>query len=115
MASNIQAGSFRPSQSSPGQHIERKILAPIVEVEVKRWHGTAPDRAYGWQRMSVKEALHLQEDNFRCPECLGRVKLFKAVPEKEAVEYGEHYSKNPGCSLGDCFAGEKRQHIKPLN
>jgi hypothetical protein len=87
----------------------------IVEVEVKRWHGTADSRVFGWQRMPVIEALRLQEDSFRCPECLGRVRLRQASAEKETVAHGEHYSKNPGCSLGGSFAGEKKPHSKPLN
>ncbi|WP_263356315.1 hypothetical protein [Acidicapsa ligni] len=87
----------------------------VEEVEVKRWHGAADSRVFGWQRMPVKEALRLQDDTFRCPECLGRVRLRAAAPEKELAERGEHFSKNPGCSLGDCFAGEKRTHPKPLN
>ena len=52
---------------------------------------------------------------FRCPECLGRVRLRAASEEKETVAHGEHYSKNPGCSLGSAFAGEKKPHPKPLN
>jgi hypothetical protein len=87
----------------------------LMEVEVKRWHGGLEDRAFGWQRMSVTDALRLQEDNFRCPECLGRVRLRAASSEKETTAHGEHYSKNPGCSLGSAFAGEKKLHSKPLN
>jgi hypothetical protein len=87
----------------------------INDVEVKRWHGVSESRAFGWQRMPVTEALRLQEDNFRCPECLGRVRLRPASPEKETTAHGEHYSKNPGCSLGSSFTGEKKLHSKPLN
>ena len=87
----------------------------MVEVEVKRWHGEKDSRVFGWQRMPVKEALRLQEDSFRCPECLGRVRLRAASLEKGVSEHAEHYSKNTGCSLGNCFAGEKQMHPKPLN
>jgi hypothetical protein len=87
----------------------------INDVEVKRWHGTAQDRVFGWQRLPVREALQLQEETFRCPECLGRVRLHQASAEKETTAHGEHYSKNPGCSLGGSFAGEKRLHPKPVN
>ena len=66
-------------------------------------------------RMPVKEALRLQEDSFRCPECLGRVRLRAASLEKGVSEHAEHYSKNTGCSLGNCFTGEKQMHLKPLN
>ena len=87
----------------------------MAEVEVKRWHGSAENRVFGWQRMPVKEALRLQDETFRCPECLGRVRLRQASAEKEIAEHGEHYSKNTGCSLGNCFSGEKSLHPKPLN
>ena len=87
----------------------------ISDVEVKRWHGTAASRVFGWQLMPVKEALQLQDETFRCPECLGRVRLRQASAEKDTTAHGEHYSKNPGCSLGDAFAGEKKPHPKPVN
>ncbi len=90
-------------------------MAKMVEVEVKRWHGTAETRVFGWQRMSIKEALHLQDETFRCPECLGRVRLRQASEEKEKIAHGEHYSKNTGCSLGEHFDGEKHLHPKPVN
>jgi len=90
-------------------------VAQIVEVEVKRWHGAADSRVFGWQRMPVKEALRLQDESFRCPECLGKVRLRQASPEKDLPEHAEHYSKNTGCSLGNCFSGEKSLHPKPLN
>jgi hypothetical protein len=28
--------------------------------------------------------------------------------------HGEHFQRNKGCSLGDCFDGEKRTHTSPL-
>ena len=89
--------------------------APMIEVEVKRWHGAADSRVFGWQTMHVKEALRLQDETFRCPECLGRVRLRQASPEKETDAHAEHYSKNTGCSLGGHFAGEKRPHPKPVS
>jgi hypothetical protein len=98
---------------------EAPVAPPAVgglqEVEVKRWHGTAEARVYGWQRMPVREALRLQDDTFRCPECLGRVRLRRASAEKGYGDHAEHYSKNPGCSLGNCFSGTKQLHVKPLN
>jgi len=87
----------------------------LLEVEVKRWHGAADSRVFGWQRMSVRDALRLQDDTFRCPECLGRVRLRRASAEKNYGDHAEHYSKNTGCSLGNCFTGEKQRHTKPLN
>jgi len=86
----------------------------IVEIEVKRWHGTADSRVFGWQTMPVTEALRLQDETFRCPECLGKVRLRRST-EEGLPDYAEHYSKNPGCSLGNCFTGEKKQHPKPVS
>ena len=90
-------------------------MARIVEVEVKRWHGVGEGRIFDWQRLPVIEALRLQEDKFRCPECLGQVRLHRASVEKEMAEHGEHFRKNEGCTLGDHFDGKKRLHPKPLN
>lgn len=87
----------------------------MVEVEVKRWHGEPDSRIFDWQRMSVTEALRFQDETFRCPECLGKVKLHAASAEKDLAAYGKHLVKNPGCSIGDCFDGVKRLSIKPLN
>ncbi len=87
----------------------------LQEVEVKHWHGDAANRVFGWHRMHVTDALRLQDDTFRCPECLGRVRLRRASAEKNYGDHAEHYSQNPGCSLGTKFTGEKKLHTKPLN
>ena len=87
----------------------------ITTVEVKRWHGAPTERVFGWHLMTVTEALRLQDEAFRCPECLGKVRLYRGSPELEAPDRGQHYSKNVGCSLGDAFGGEKHLHLKPLN
>ncbi len=95
--------------------VAASVVILMGEVEVKRWHGEPDSRVYGWQRMPVRDALRLQDDTFRCPECLGRVRLRAASAEKNTGPHAEHYSKNPGCSLGNCFNGEKQLHTKPLN
>jgi len=112
----MEAAQAEPVHISVTQIPVAQVPMPqLIEVEVKRWHGSADSRVFGWQRMPVKEALRLQEDSFRCPECLGRVRLRAASLEKGVSEHAEHYSKNTGCSLGNCFAGEKQMHPKPLN
>jgi hypothetical protein len=93
---------------------KEETMYAITDVEVKRWHGTPDSRVFGWQRMSVTEALRLQDETFRCPECLGKVRLHAASAEKEHPAYGKHLGKNAGCSLGDCFDGVKRPHIKAI-
>ncbi len=102
-------------EAEPEPEPIKLAAANMPEVEVKRWHGSADSRVFGWQRMPIKEALRLQEDTFRCPECLGRVRLRPASVEKGLAERGEHYSKNTGCSMGDAFDGQKKPHIKPIN
>jgi len=107
------------STQTPEAETSATVPAPAAvlmgEVEVKRWHGAADSRVFGWQLMAVKDALRLQDETFRCPECLGRVRLRAASVEKNTGPYAEHYSKNTGCSLGNCFNGEKQPHPKPVN
>jgi len=93
----------------------KEVATRLIEVEVKRWHGAANSRIFDWQRMPIFEALRLQDEKFRCPECLGQVRLHRASEEKQTPNRSEHFRKNEGCSLGDHFDGVKRQHPKPLN
>jgi hypothetical protein len=89
-------------------------MARMVQVEVKRWHGAAESRKFGWQLISVEDGLRLRDETFRCPECFGRVKLMSASDAPQMAAHGEHFQRNKGCSLGDCFGGEKRSHSSPL-
>jgi hypothetical protein len=89
-------------------------MARMVEVEVKSWHGTGDNRALDWQLISVVEGLRLRDETFRCPECFGRVRLMSASENPPMAAHGEHFRRNKGCSLGDCFDGEKRIHPSPL-
>lgn len=89
-------------------------MARMVEVEVRKWHGTASNRSFGWQLISVEDGLRLRDETFRCPECLGKVKLMSASIEPPMAAHGEHFKRNKGCSLGDCFDGEKYMHTSPL-
>jgi hypothetical protein len=91
-----------------------QTMARITEVEVKSWHDGAEGRSFGWHTISVKDGLRLQENTFRCPECLGRVRLRQAAAEPGSEAYADHYAKNKGCSLGDCFDGTKKPHPKPI-
>jgi len=102
-------------ESTELESTQKEVVTRMAEVEVKRWHGTAEDRSFGWQRMPVTEALRLQEDKFRCPECLGQVRLRRASADNETADHGEHFRKNEGCSLGEHFKGTKRIHPAPLN
>jgi len=89
-------------------------MARMVQVELRKWSGVGKDRAFGWQPISVEDGLHLRDETFRCPECLGKVKLMSASKEPWMAAHGEHFQRNKGCSLGDCFDGEKRTHSSPL-
>jgi hypothetical protein len=89
-------------------------MARMTTVEVKKWYGTGENRKFGWQLISVGEGLRLRDETFRCPECLGRVRLMSPSTEPPMAAHGEHFQRNKGCSLGDCFDGTKRMHISPL-
>ena len=89
-------------------------MARMVQVEAKRWHGAGEGRTFGWQVISVEDALHLQEDRFRCPECFGKVRLHRASVDPEMEAHAEHFARNKGCSLGDCFDGTRRPHSKTI-
>jgi hypothetical protein len=89
-------------------------MARMIEVEVRKWHGIGNDRSFGWQRISVMDGLRLRDEIFRCPECFGRVRLMSASIEPPMAAHGEHFQRNKGCSLGDCFDGDSRIHSSPL-
>jgi hypothetical protein len=86
----------------------------MTEVEVREWHGEGKDRTFGWQPVSVDDGLRLRDETFRCAECFGRVRLMSASKDPPMAAHGEHFKRNKGCSLGDCFNGEKRIHSSPL-
>jgi len=90
-------------------------MARMVEVEMRRWSGTDSSRVFGWSLISVSEGLRMGDETFRCPECHGRVKLMSASLTPPMAAHGEHFQRNKGCSLGDCFSGEKKLHVNPLN
>jgi hypothetical protein len=91
-----------------------KPMETMAVVEVKNWHDTVEGRKFGWHLISVRDGLRLQEDTFRCPECLGRVRLHQGSTEREIDAHAKHFAKNPGCSLGDCFCGTRRPHPKAI-
>jgi hypothetical protein len=89
-------------------------MARMIQMEVRKWSGVGQDRTFGWQLISVEDAFRLGDETFRCPECFGRVKLMSASENPPMAAHGEHFQRNEGCSLGDCFGGEKRIHSSPL-
>jgi hypothetical protein len=86
----------------------------MVQVEVKKWHSAADQRAFGWQLISVDDGLRLRDETFRCPECFGKVKLMSASKDPPVAAHGEHFQRNKGCTLGDCFEGVNRPHLNPI-
>lgn len=89
-------------------------MARMVEVQVKKWCGSTEERTFGWQVIAVHDGLRLRDEVFRCPECFGRVRLMSASSNPPMAAHGEHFRRNKGCSLGDCFDGVKRIHTSPL-
>jgi hypothetical protein len=67
-----------------------------------------------WKRLTLDQALELDPSRLkRCPECHGQVRLHKASIDGMVAHF-EHYERNPGCSLGDCFDGNPKLHPWPL-
>jgi len=74
----------------------------MAECEVKVWGD--------WKRLTLDQALELDPSHLkRCPECHGQVRLHKASIDGMVVHF-EHYERNQGCSLGDCFDGNPKLH-----
>lgn len=90
-------------------------MARMLQVEVRRWHGAGESRAFGWQAISVEDGLRLRDETFRCLECYGKAKLMSASVSPPMAAHGEHFQRNKGCSLGDCFDGDRRIHTSPVN
>jgi hypothetical protein len=86
----------------------------MTQVQVRKWHTDGESRAFGWQLIQVEQALLLKDETFRCPECHGRVKLMNASQNPPMAAHREHFQRNHGCSLGDCFDGEHRMHTAAL-
>ena len=89
-------------------------MARMTQIEVKKWYGEASDRKFDWQLIAVEDALRLRDEAFRCPEYFGRVRLMSASQNPPMAAHGEHFRRNKGCSLGDCFDGERRVHSSAL-
>lgn len=88
----------------------------VYECEVKILHtDDSGDRVFGWMTMSVLKAYQLRDTLARCKECHGRVKLMCAGPNGVPQAHPEHYARNRGCSLGDCFDGTARMHVNAIN
>ena len=63
----------------------------------------------GWEVKSVEEALAIGGGvQMRCTECKGPVRPYKESDTSSA--HFEHMSRHNGCSLGDCFSGQKTNH-----
>jgi hypothetical protein len=78
----------------------------MAECEVKVWGD--------WKHLTLDQALELDPSRLkRCPECHGQVRLHKASIDGMVAHF-EHYERNPGCSLGDCFDGNPKLHPWPL-
>jgi hypothetical protein len=78
----------------------------MAECEVKVWGD--------WKRLTLAQALELDPSHLkRCPECHGQVRLHEASIDGMVVHF-EHYERNRGCSLGDCFDGNPKMHPWPL-
>lgn len=84
-------------------------------VDVKQFVSAADgSRRYAWKTIPAGEALKIPEPRLRCPECKGMIALRRKTEDGAMPNRGEHRAKNRGCSLGDCFDGEKRLAANPI-
>jgi hypothetical protein len=87
----------------------------MLIVDVKHHHERArTGRAFGWHTIAASAARRLADPRLRCPECKGAVGLFSSSANGKMPERAEHKSRNPGCTLGDCFDGLKRMASLPI-
>ncbi len=87
----------------------------MLTVDVKHFITKADgSRAYMWKTIPVSDALKLADPHLRCPECKGKVGLIRASTDGVTVNRAEHRKRNKGCSMGDCFDGEKRLAENPI-
>jgi hypothetical protein len=88
----------------------------MEHVQVKRFYtDTSEQRVYGWEIVSVHEALKIAEPKMRCPECEGAVRLHRTSDDGTVPAHAEHRKRNPGCSLGDCFDGKPKKADKRID
>lgn len=67
-----------------------------------------------WQLIDIDLAVTMPRSRrMRCAECSGQVRAHGAGTTGQAAHF-EHLERNPGCSRGDCFDGQPRQHHRPL-
>jgi hypothetical protein len=84
-------------------------------VDVKQFISLADGtRCYAWKTIPASEALKIPEPRLRCPECKGAIGLRRKSEDDAKPDRAEHKARNPGCSLGDCFAGTKRLATNPI-
>ena len=63
-----------------------------------------------WIRIPIAKAVQLHKDRIlRCNECWGRVRAHNEGVNGARAHF-EHESRNPGCSLGDCYDGMPKKH-----
>ena len=67
-----------------------------------------------WKTVSIQTARDYPELARRCSECHGQIKIMRAGHGGAPRSHPEHYERHKGCSLGNCFDGERRPHPKQV-
>lgn len=68
-----------------------------------------------WKRISVATALSNPKVTVRrCLECKGPIRLHKQGRNGSTRPHAEHRERFSGCSLGDCFDGNRRPNPNPV-
>ena len=85
----------------------------MQNVEVKHFYTDGNgSRVYGWEVVSINDALKMAEPVARCLECQGAIRLVRGTAGEP--DHAEHRKRNTGCSLGDRFEGTKAMAEKPV-
>jgi hypothetical protein len=104
-------------ESATAEHAEeqanQKRKGFMQNVEVKHFHtGVDGSRVYGWEVVTINDALKMAEPVARCLECQGAIRLIRGTGGEP--DHAEHRKRNTGCSLGDRFEGTKSMAEKRI-
>lgn len=73
------------------------------------------DRGFGWERVTVLDALQARDLTYRCHECGGEVRPHEEGTTKQRAHF-EHTQRHTGCSLKRrVFSGTKSRHPHALD
>jgi formylmethanofuran dehydrogenase subunit E len=82
-------------------------MALAEDVLIHTWHNDEKgNRAFGWTRVNVKDALRKREKQGRCIECNEPVVIHEESVNGAA--HPEHRKRNIACSLSDVPSADRK-------